>query len=149
MGDEDNDDVPRPDDIQFLSFEDVCEIHDRGLIEFGEGIGGFIDVNVVRSAVAQPQASVFRKYMYEFPAGMAAAYLYFLASQQGFVQGNKRAAVGSAVEFLARNGYELDVTNLDLFYCVKRIAAEERTSDYKEALKELQAWVEDHLVPMP
>ena len=89
---------PEPVQIEFLTFEDVCGIHDRGLLEFGEGIPGFIDQNAVRSAVAQPEASVFRQHMYEFPAGMAAAYLYFLAHQQGFVQGNKRAAVGAAIE---------------------------------------------------
>src|ERR1041384_5729069 len=105
------DDDPQFVQIEFLTFEDVCEIHDRGLLEFGEGAAGFIDENVVRSAVAQAQAAIFARYMYDFPAGMAAAYLYFLATQQGLVQGNKRVAVGSAIEFLARNGYELNVSN--------------------------------------
>ena len=79
---------------------------------------------------------------------MAAAYLYFLASQQGFVQGNKRAAVGSAIEFLARNGYELNVSNLDLFNYVKHVAGEDTTTEYKQVLKELREWIEDHLIPM-
>ena len=98
MGDED----VQPVQIEFLTFEDVCAIHDRGLLEFGEGAPGFIDENVVRSAAGQPEASVRGQYMHAFPAGMAAAYLFFLASQQGFVQGNKRTAVGSAIEFLAQ-----------------------------------------------
>src|SRR5690242_5683914 len=50
------DDDPQFVQIEFLTFEDVCEIHDRGLLEFGEGAAGFIDENVVRSAVAQAQA---------------------------------------------------------------------------------------------
>src|SRR5437016_3974600 len=121
----DNDPPPAP--IEFLTFEDVCAIHDRGLLEFGEGAPGFVDENVVRSAAGQAEASVRGQYMHAFPAGMAAAYLFFLARQQGFVQGNKRAAVGSAIEFLARNGYELDMNNLELYHFVKRVAGEDTT----------------------
>jgi death-on-curing family protein len=138
-----------PTEIEFIPFEDVCAIHDRGLEEFGEGAPGFVDEHVVRSAVGQALASVFGQYMHEFPAGMAAAYLYFLARQQGFVQGNKRAAVGAAIELLARNGYDLDVTSLELYECVKRAAGEDVKRDHKESLRELQEWIEEHLRPMP
>jgi prophage maintenance system killer protein len=94
-------------EIIFLSFENVCAIHDRGLVEFGFGEPGFISEHSVHSALAQPEAGIDGAYFYEFPSGMAAAYLYYLTNQQGFVNGNKRAAVGSALEFLARNGYDL------------------------------------------
>ena len=100
------------DEIEFLDFEDVCEIHDRALEEFGEGTPGFLDEHSVRSAAGQPSAGAFGEFFHSFPAGMAAAYLYYLTNQQGFLNGNKRTAVGSAIEFLARNGYALDVTNL-------------------------------------
>ena len=65
------DDDPEPVEVEFLTFDDVCAIHDRGLLKFGEGAPGFIDENVVRSAAAQAQAAVMGRYMYEFPAGMA------------------------------------------------------------------------------
>jgi len=91
-------------EIEFLTFEDVCAIHDRGLAEFGHGAPGFLSEHTVRSAISQPEAGIDGQYFHEFPAGMAAAYLYYLTNQQGFLNGNKRAAVGSALEFLARNG---------------------------------------------
>ena len=142
------DDASRAGEIEFVSFEDVCAIHDRGLAEFGEGAPGFIDENVVRSAAGQAEASLYGKYMHVFPAGMAAAYLFFLARQQGFVQGNKRTAVGVAVEFLARNGYTLGVSNVDLYHWVKRVASEDTAGDYKEILAQLRDWIEQHLVPV-
>ena len=81
-------------EIEFLTFEDVCAIHDRGLADYGEGAPGMLAEHSIRSAAAQPEAGIDGHYFHEFPAGMAAAYLYFLANQQGFVNGNKRIAVG-------------------------------------------------------
>jgi len=37
------DDDPEPVEVEFLTFDDVCAIHDRGLLKFGEGAPGFID----------------------------------------------------------------------------------------------------------
>jgi hypothetical protein len=41
--------------IEFLTFDDVCEIHDRGLMQFGAGAAGFVDEHVVRSASGRLQ----------------------------------------------------------------------------------------------
>ena len=135
-------------EIEFLTFEDVCEIHDRGLAEFGFGEPGFFDEHAVRSAAAQPEAAAFGHYFHEFPAGMAAAYLFYLANQQGFRNGNKRAAVGSALEFLARNGYRLDVTPYDLYLMTIALAGEDAAGASKEKLAAIQEWIEAHLQPM-
>src|SRR5258708_4309128 len=133
-------------EIIFLTFESVCAIHDRGLAEFGFGESGFISEHSVRSAAAQPAAGIDGKYFYGFPAGMAAAYLYYLTNQQGFVNGNKRAAVGSALEFLARNGYDLEATNLEVYQMTIRLAGEDVQVDSKTAIKLIQEWIEDRLV---
>jgi death on curing protein len=122
-------------EIVFLTFEDVCAIHDRSLAEFGFGEPGFLSEHSVRSAVAQPEAGIDGKYFYDFPAGMAAAYLYYLTNQQGFVNGNKRAAVGSALEFLARNGYRLETTNLELYQMTIKLAGEDVQVDSKTAIQ--------------
>jgi prophage maintenance system killer protein len=66
-------------------------------MQFGAGAAGFVDEHVVRSASGQPEAGIAGHYFHEFPAGMAAAYLYYLANQQGFINGNKRTAVGAAI----------------------------------------------------
>lgn len=134
--------------IDFLTFDDVCEIHDRALAEFGQGLPGFLSEPVVRSAAAQPEAGARGKYFHEFPAGMAAAYLYYLAKQQGFLNGNKRTAVGAALEFLARNGYQLRTTSLELYETTIRLAGEDVQMDRKQVLEELTTWIEDRLTPM-
>ena len=134
--------------VVFLTFEDICAIHDRGLAEFGFGEPGFLNEHSVRSAAAQPEAGIDGKYFHEFPAGMAAAYLYYLTNQQGFVNGNKRVAVGSALEFLARNGYRLETTNLELFNMTIHFAGEDVQVDSITAIKQIQKWIEDRLMPM-
>lgn len=88
------------------------------------------------------------EYLYEFPAGMAAAYLYFLANQQGFLNGNKRTAVGAALEFLARNGYNLGVTAYELYEFTKQVAGEDVKGDRKTILAEMSEWIIDHLEPL-
>src|SRR2546430_5106477 len=85
-----------PSQIEFLTFEDICGIHDRALEQFGNGAPGFVSEHSVQSAAAQPEAAMYGQYFHDFPAGMAAAYLYYLTNQQGFVNGNKRTAVGAA-----------------------------------------------------
>jgi death-on-curing family protein len=136
-------------EIEFLTFEDVCEIHDEALKRFGHGQFGFLDEHTVRSAAAQPEAALLGQYLHSFPAGMAAAYIYYLTNQQGFLNGNKRAAVGSAIEFLARNGYRLMATNYDVYKMAISLAGENVQRDRKAILDELQTWFEERLAPMP
>lgn len=135
-------------EIDFLSFEDVCAIHDKALVDFGFGDPGFLDEHAVRSAVGQPEAGAFDGYFHDFPAGMAAAYVYYIANQQGFLNGNKRAAVGSALEFLARNGYCLNASNYEVYLTTVTLAGENADGDRKEILAALTTWIEEHLVPM-
>jgi len=135
-------------EIEFLTFEDICAIHDRALEQFGHGLPGFLSENSVRSAAAQPEAAMFGKYFHEFPAGMAAAYLYYLANQQGFINGNKRAAVTSALMFLARNGYRLNVSSYEVYHFTRSIAAEDAPGDSRFKLAEVTRWINEHLAPM-
>jgi death-on-curing protein len=137
-----------PDEIYFLTFDDICAIHDRALEEFNQGMPGFLDENVVRSAAGQPEQALGSDYFYEFPAGMAAAYLYFLVNQQGFLNGNKRTAVGAALEFLAQNGYKLAVTSYELYEFTRHVAGEDVKGDRKVILAEITGWVVDHLEPL-
>jgi death-on-curing protein len=135
-------------EIDFLSFEDVCEIHDKALAEFGHGLPGFLDEHAVRSAIGQPEAGMSHAYFHAFPAGMAAAYLYYIANQQGFLNANKRAAVGAALEFLARNGYRLTASNYEVYEITVSLAGENVKGDRKEILATLSKWIEKHLAPM-
>jgi death-on-curing protein len=112
------------DPIEFLTFEDVTALHAEQLALYG-GREGFVDENVVRSAVAMPQATMFGNYLHEDIAEMAAAYLFHFAAAQGFSDGNKRTALASSVEFLARNGYMLNCAEIDVYEMTMRVANHE------------------------
>jgi death-on-curing protein len=127
---------------EFLTFEDVVELHAEQLARYG-GREGFIDENVVRSAVAMPQAAMFGKYLHEDIAEMAAAYLFHFAAAQGFTDGNKRTALASSVEFLARNGYMLNCTDMDVYDLTMRVANHELEKP------EIAEWIRERLAPIP
>ena len=130
------------DDIAFLTLDDVLEIHADQLARYG-GRDGFIDRNVVASAVAQPQAGMFGQYLHEDLAEMAAGYLFHFAAAQGFVDGNKRTAAACATVFLARNGYELDCTDDELYELTLAVATHQLT---KEGAGD---WIRERLTPLP
>jgi death-on-curing protein len=46
---------------------------------------------------------------------MAAAYLFHLASTQGFMDGNKRTGVVCASAFLRMNGYRMEASDDEVF----------------------------------
>jgi len=107
--------------IEFLSFDDVLAIHADQLHRYG-GREGFIDRTVIESAIGMPQQSAFGQFLHEDIVAMAAAYLFHLAASQGFVDGNKRTALVAAAEFLARNGYRLNCTDMEIYDLTIRVA---------------------------
>ena len=75
----------------------------RGLAVYG-GLEGIRDENALRSAIA----AVEQAYHYgdKDPFMLAARYAFHISEAQGFVDGNKRAALGAALVFLDANGYD-------------------------------------------
>lgn len=59
---------------------------------------------LLESAVAAPQASMMGAPMISDPIEIAAAYLFYLCSNQAFVDGNKRVALATCLVFLSENG---------------------------------------------
>src|SRR5438093_13579406 len=94
-----------PDDCFHLTTEIVQEIHAEAIKRFG-GSEGVRDMALLESAVAAPQASFGGKSPYADLAEVAAAYLFYLCRNHPFVDGNKRAALGSCIVFLRLNGIE-------------------------------------------
>ena len=88
-----------------LTVEMVREIHAEAISKFG-GSDGVRDSALLESAVAAPQASFAGKSPYRDLAEVAAAYLYYLCRNHPFIDGNKRAALGSCIVFLRLNGVE-------------------------------------------
>jgi len=92
----------------FLITEDIIQIHGIQLQQFGSPPSGIRDFNVIDSA----RASAEWLYCYraddfssqnELLIHISAKYLFQLATSQGFVDGNKRTALASAVHFLKMN----------------------------------------------
>jgi death on curing protein len=92
--------------IDYLSVDQVIALHRRAIELYG-GLNGIRSEHQLASAVFQPQASAFGEDAYPSIAEKAAAYGYFLAESQAFIDGNKRAAALAMITFLHGNGFEL------------------------------------------
>lgn len=90
---------------QFLSVEDVIQIHDDTIAEEG-GLPGLRDLGLLQSAVMMPQQQFGGHYLHGGFAGKAAAYLYHLGANHPFLDGNKRTATFAALLFLRGNEIE-------------------------------------------
>jgi death-on-curing protein len=87
----------------FLSFEQIFELHTRGLREFGGG-DGIRDRGALESAIGQPAATFGGEFLHRDLFEMAAAYAFHIAQNQPFVDGNKRTGLLAASVFLDLNG---------------------------------------------
>ncbi len=125
-------------EIVFLSLEDVVIIQ-ASAIEHEGGMEGMRDHGLLDAAVAMPRQQFGGAYLHEDLAAMAAAYLFHIAQNHPFVDGNKRAAVMTAFVFLDKNGIELTVSPKDLEAVTRRVAAGEMTKD------ELVRWMQKQI----
>jgi len=109
------------DEIDYLTYQDVLDIHTEQLALYG-GLDGIRDENSVRSSLDMPRAGAFGQDFFPAIEDKAAAYLYHFAAAQGFVDGNKRTALVSCVAFLARNGFMLNCSNEEIYDVTMRVA---------------------------
>jgi death-on-curing protein len=91
-----------PDSCIHLTIDDVKEIHDLVIAEFG-GSRGVRDEGLLHSAVAAAQATVGGESPFADLTEVAAAYLFYLCRNHSFVDGNKRTAMTAAIVFLRLN----------------------------------------------
>ncbi len=88
--------------ITFLSVADGVQINTDTLRVEG-GLQGVRDYGMLEAAVAMPRQKFEGAYLHDGPAEMAAAYLFHLANNHAFLDGNKRSAAMSALVFLHVN----------------------------------------------
>ena len=98
----------------------VLAIHDRQLAEHG-GADGIRDIGAIESALARP--ANLAAYGDPDAAELAASYIFGLAANHGFVDGNKRTAWVTARVFLADNGFALDFDPVEAVQVVEGVAA--------------------------
>ncbi len=107
---------------EFLSVEDVLDLHAGQLDRFG-GATGVRDFGLLESAVAQPQAMFGGEFLHADLFAMAAAYLFHLVSNHPFMDGNKRTGLLAALVFLDLNGITLDYGSDDLYSVTMAVAS--------------------------
>lgn len=103
-----------PVDPEFLSEQDILLIHTELIAEFG-GAQGVRDPGLLASALAQPSATSGGTFLHRGLHEMAAAYLYHIARNHAFIDGNKRTALIACLTFLDLNGVHADRREPALF----------------------------------
>ncbi|WP_309896661.1 type II toxin-antitoxin system death-on-curing family toxin [Archangium sp.] len=121
--------------LDFLTLEDVLDIHPLQLARFGGG-EGVRERGLLESALAQPQATFGGEYVHADVWEMAGAYLFHVVSNHPFVDGNKRVGLLSALVFLELNGVTLTRGSEELYELTMAVAAGQRTKrEVTEALR--------------
>ena len=110
--------TPEP---EFLTLEDVLDIHARQIGRFG-GAEGIRDRSLLESAVASPQASFGGQLLHSDLFEIAAVYAFHIAENQPFIDGNKRTGLLSAVVFLDINGIAVNYPDPRLYTAMIEIA---------------------------
>ncbi len=128
--------------IRFLGLDEVLAIH-RDQVERYGGHEGVRDLGLLESAVAAPEASFDGAYLHGTLPEMAAAYLYHLAQNHPFLDGNKRVAAASMFLFLYMNDLELDCTEDELVELTLGVAAGKVTK------AEVAVFLSVHVAPIP
>jgi death-on-curing protein len=90
----------------FLSVEEVIQIHDNLVSEYG-GLHGIRDMGLLVSATEMPKAIMFGEYLHESIFDKASAYLFHIVCNHAFVEGNKRTGAAATLIFLRQNAYEM------------------------------------------
>ena len=128
--------MPAP---KFVARDIVLAIHNRQIERFG-GTEGVRDEGLLDSALAQPRATFAGEMLHPTIPEQAAAYLYHLAMNHPFVDGNKRTAFAVMDVFLTLNGYRINFSDDEAYALVMRVACGDL--DKKNLMQELAIAIE-------
>ncbi len=97
------------DSIQFLTHDELVEIHEKLIERFG-GQSGIRDPGLLESALFRPRTGYYKDL-----AEMGAALFESLIINHPFVDGNKRVAFFATDVFFRLNGYKLEVVAVEAY----------------------------------
>ena len=133
--------MPKSNKHYRVTLSDVITAHEEAL-RFGGGREGVRDITLIESAIGRPYIGYHR-----FIHQKAAALLQSLATNHGFIDGNKRTALLILHILLDRSGYTItapndaalqnDVENLILDTIERRISFEELGAWMKERVRRI------------
>jgi death-on-curing protein len=123
----------------WLERDVVVSLHADLVVTFG-GLAGIRDEGLLESALARPPnlAAYGEPSLFE----LAAAYIFGLAKNHAFVDGNKRIAFVAADVFLQLNGFELTAAEPEAVIVIRDLAA----GELGEA--EIAAWIATRSQPL-
>jgi death-on-curing protein len=125
-------------DIIFLTLVEVTEIHADQIKRYG-GSSGIRDINLLSSAVAMPSATFSGSYLHGDIYEMAAAYAFHICQNHPFIDGNKRAALASALVFLELNGISISDLSGKLYDAMIALASGKLSkAEFADTLRKLQ-----------
>lgn len=119
----------------WLSLRILIDLHSEQLVLFG-GPEGIRDQGMLESALGRP----INKFAYGESdlAALAAAYVYGIARNHPFVDGNKRAAFGAMIVFLGLNDIDFRAPPDSATAVILSVAAGEMEES------ELTRWIRDN-----
>jgi death-on-curing protein len=128
---------------QYLSVADVIALHNRVLERMDSGFAPLRDEGLLESAVMKPQTAAY--YEGADLIRQVALLAIGISQNQPFVDGNKRTAFLSLVEFLGLNGFRLaQGQHMELARQLGIVA--ERTGTLGEATDAFESWLRAHVV---
>lgn len=115
----------------------VLAIHEAQIAEHG-GKSGLRDMGLLESALHRPKNRAH--YRHPDAADLAAAYIFGIASNHPFLDGNKRVALVVGEAFLLDNGFELLAEDEEILPIILGVAS----GAYAEA--SLAKWIRHRMV---
>lgn len=133
-----------------MQLDVVQEIHEY-LVEYFQDSEdpvsppGIKNIEMLESACARPFATVGGTDAYPGEFDKAAALFHGIISNHSFHNGNKRAALLSALYFLGENNYWVDrCDDAEMFEFTRQVAAHEICDDRKDEIAEIKKWFESN-----
>jgi death-on-curing protein len=122
----------------FLTLDEALALHADQISRYG-GLPGIRDIGLLESALAMPAATFGGHYLHADIFEMAAAYLFHIASNHPFLDGNKRVGLAAALTFLWMNDVRIraredELTEMVLGVATGRVDKPEIAQFFRERL---------------
>lgn len=124
--------------MKYLTPQNVIQIHFEIVEETG-GAQGLRDLGLLESAVLRAQATFGGKDLYPTITIKAAALVHSLLLNHVFVDGNKRTATISMVEFLILNGKKFKAANKEIVDFALWV------ENKKPTVEQIASWIKKHI----
>lgn len=107
----------------------ILQVHDRMITLYG-GQFGIRDNGLFISECYVPYQTFYGNDLFPDVYDKAVRYLFGFATNQVFLDGNKRTATGVTLLFLELNNVRLDITEFELYSLCMAVANKSVTEDY-------------------